>query len=173
MSNLDKLEQLKPYITKDQPFGPIDAERIDDDTLALLFEKQNRVYKAFRSRPSIVMGRRGSGKTAYLRSVYFQKQYQYYAEIMTAAVVEHISSVIQDISTDINVERVSELWEKTLWTCVLIEIRKDHPLPVSENLGIIDEYLGKMGILKGDSLKTAIWKLESLYRKVMEANPKN
>ena len=68
------LDAIKPYITKDEPFGPIDAFDIDPQdkkVLGFLFEKQNNIYKSLRNRPSIIMGRRGSGKTAYLRTVYF------------------------------------------------------------------------------------------------------
>src|SRR5688572_28210648 len=100
---MSQLDLLKPYITKDQPFGPIDSIKIDCtdiEVLSLLFEKQSRVYKSFRGRPSIIMGRRGSGKTSYLRSVYFEDQYHYYAEIMTANVLEHISRIVQDMSKD-------------------------------------------------------------------------
>ena len=55
---MSKLNLLKPYITKEQPFGPIDSYEIGQDdieVLKLLFEKQNRIYKSFRDRPSIIM----------------------------------------------------------------------------------------------------------------------
>jgi len=171
---MSDLKLLEPYITKDQPFGPIDSAKIKEyAVLDLLFEKQSRVYRSFKSRPSIIMGRRGSGKTSYLKSVYFQDQYQYFAEVMTATVVEHISRIVQEISGEnVYVESISNLWEKTLWTCVLTEIHKRN-FPTSKNSDVVDEYLERMGIQNDDSIDTVLWKLESLYREVMETNPKN
>ena len=72
------LNTIRPYITKDEPFGPIDSGDIDSSdlkALLMLFEKHNLIYKNLHSRPSIIIGRRGSGKTYYLRSVFFDKQY--------------------------------------------------------------------------------------------------
>ena len=142
---MSKLDLIKPYITEDQPFGPIDSYEIgsaDIDVLRLLFEKQNRIYKkSLRDRPSIIMGRRGSGKTSYLRSVYFGDQYDYYVDITTANVLEHITRVVQDMSSDtVFTETLWKLWEKTLWTCVLTQMR-NNSLPISGDLNVIDEYI--------------------------------
>jgi hypothetical protein len=68
------LNSIRPYITKDEPFGPIDSidiESNDVKAIQYLFEKHNWIYKNLRNRPSIIMGRRGAGKTHYLRSVFF------------------------------------------------------------------------------------------------------
>ena len=58
---------IRPYITKDEPFGPIDSGDIDLSdlkALLMLFEKHNWGYKNLHSRPSIIIGRRGSGRTS-------------------------------------------------------------------------------------------------------------
>jgi hypothetical protein len=57
---------IRPYITKDEPFGPIDSGDIDSKDLKamlMLFEKHNWIYKNLRSRPSIIIGRRGKPST--------------------------------------------------------------------------------------------------------------
>ena len=173
---MSKLDLLKPYITKDEPFGPIDAYEIgstDIEVLKLLFEKQNRTYKSFRNRPSIIMGRRGSGKTSYLRSVYFDDQYDDYVEIPTANVLEHIASVVQDLSSDtVFTETLWKLWEKTLWTCALAQIRNKSQ-SVTGELMVIDEYLKRMEINNGETSDSVLWKLAGLYKGVVENNPKN
>lgn len=179
---MSKLDLLRPYINKDEPFGPIDAYQIgstdivgptDIEALRLLFEKQNRVYKSFRDRPSIIMGRRGSGKTSYLRSVYFGDQYDYYVNITTENILEHISTVIHDLSSDtVYTEAIWKLWEKTLWTCVLTEL-SNKSIPVSGGLIAIDKYLELLNIKNGDSVDTVLWKLAGLNREVIEANSKN
>jgi hypothetical protein len=173
---MSNLALLKPYITKDEPFGPIDSYQIapaDIEVLKLLFEKQNRIYKSFRNRPSIIMGRRGSGKTSYLRSVYFDDQYSDYVEISTANVLEHITSVVQDVSTDtVFTETLWKLWEKTLWTCALTQFR-NKSLPVSGDMNVIDAYLKSMNVEIGDSVDTVLWKLAGFYREIVKTDPKN
>ena len=84
------LKFIRPYITNDEPFGPIDSGDIDISDLSallMLFEKHNWIYKNLHSRPSIIIGRRGSGKTYYLRSVFFDNQYDYFVEIRTPRVL--------------------------------------------------------------------------------------
>ena len=44
---------IRPYITKDEPFGPIDSGDIDSTdlkALLMLFETHNWIYKNLRSR---------------------------------------------------------------------------------------------------------------------------
>lgn len=173
---MSQLILLKPYITEEQPFGPIDSYEIgqnDIEVLKLLFEKQNRIYKSFRDRPSIIMGRRGSGKTSYLRSVYFGKQYDDYIEIPTDNVLDNIAGIVQDLSKDaVFTETLWKLWEKTLWTCALAHIY-NNPLLISGKLSAVNEYLQAMEIKNSDSINSILWKLFDLYRKVVENNPKN
>lgn len=176
MSNLNALQ---PYITRDEPFGPIDSYQIgstDIDVLKLLFEKQNRTYKSFRNRPSIILGRRGAGKTSYLRSVYFDNQYADTVEIPTANILEHITSVVQDLSGDtVYTETLWGLWEKTLWTCVLSHYR-NASIPVAGVTGemvIIDSFLKRMNIEIGDTVDAVLLKLAGLYREIIKTDPKN
>src|SRR4030095_12934221 len=123
---------IRLYITKDEPFGPIDSGDIDSSdlkALLMLFEKQNWIYKNLRSRPSIIIGRRGSGKTYYLRSVFFDNQYDYYVEIRTPRVLVQGASAIQKMTSEVVFsEMVSELWDTILWLAVLLEIRKQSVL---------------------------------------------
>ena len=130
-------EIIRPYITKDEPFGPIDSVDIDSkdiDVMKGLFERHNWLYKNLHHRPSIIIGRKGSGKTYYLRTVFFDKQYDFYTEIRTAHVLGHISSVIQGMTKGaVFPETLAELWETILWTCVLSEIRR-HSLLSAEKL---------------------------------------
>ncbi len=173
---MTSLNLLKPYITRDEPFGPIDSYQIgstDIAVLKLLFDKQNRIYKSFRNRPSIIMGRRGSGKTSYLRSVFFDNQYADTVEIPTANILEHITSVVQDLSNDtVYTETLWHLWDKTLWTCVLAQYRNKN-LSIAGDMVIMDGFLKRMSIEIGDSVDTVLLKLASLYRDIIKTDPKN
>ena len=97
------LNTIRPYITKDEPFGPIDSVDIDSQdvkAIKLLFEQHNWIYKNLRNRPSIIMGRRGAGKTHYLRSVFFDKGYDFYTEIRTPRILSHMTRVVQKMTDD-------------------------------------------------------------------------
>lgn len=150
---------IRPYITKDEPFGPIDSGDIDSHdlkALLMLFEKHNLIYKNLRSRPSIIIGRRGSGKTYYLRSVFFDKQYDYYVEISTPRVLGQVAKAIQKLSAEVMFsEMVSELWDTILWVAVLLEMRKQ-PILRQDTLNVIDGYLDKMHVRPTDTVEDAL-----------------
>lgn len=157
------------YITKDEPFGPIDSGDIDTGdlkALLMLFEKHNWIYKNLHSRPSIIIGRRGSGKTYYLRSVFFDRQYDYYVEIRTPHVLGQVASAIQKLSSEVVFsEMVSELWDMILWIAVFLEIRK-HPLLQPNELHIIKRYLDKMGVRSADTVEDALRDVAQLLEKL-------
>jgi hypothetical protein len=169
------LDTIRPYITKDEPFGPIDSIDIDTnntDALQYLFERDNQIYRNLRNRPSIIIGRRGSGKTSYLRSVYFDKQYDFSTEIRTAKALGQIAKSIQGMTQDAMFsETISELWEPLLWISVFTEIRK-HPLLSADDLMIIETYLNKVGVngeqKKGEDILTVI---AGLYDDNSNQNP--
>jgi len=169
-------DALNKYITKDEPFGPIESGDLDSNAkvLDLLFERQNRTYKDLLHRPSIIMGRRGSGKTSYLRTVYFDKQYDFNAEIRTPDVLEKISNVIQGMARQATfTETLAELWEKVLWTCVLSEIRSKELLPFSSKLLVVGEYLDMMGIKKGDKVDDALRNLAEIFEDAKSTKSKD
>jgi hypothetical protein len=165
---------MKPYITRDEPFGPIDSTDIDlrdINALEKLFEQHNRIYKHLHHRPSIIMGRKGSGKTSYLRTVFFDKKYDFFTEIRTAHVLGHISKVIQRITGKaVFPETLAELWEMILWVCVLSEIRK-YPLLSQDKLSLVSVYLEKVGVRDTSTVDDVLWKLASIFDQVMEENP--
>ncbi|HMB24315.1 MAG TPA: hypothetical protein VKP08_15835, partial [Anaerolineales bacterium] len=117
--------------------------------------------------------RKGSGKTYYLRTVFFDKQYDYFTEIRTAHLLGHISSVIQGITTDaVFPETLAELWETILWTCVFSEIRKQ-PLLTPEKLSVVTDYLEKVGVRESNTVDDVLWKLANLFDEIMNASPRD
>jgi hypothetical protein len=161
------------YITKDEPFGPIDSGDIDSGdlkALLMLFEKHNWIYKNLHSRPSIIIGRRGSGKTYYLRSVFFDRQYDYYVEIRTPHVLGQVASAIQKLSSEVVFsEMVSELWDMILWIAVFLEIRKHPVLPPTE-LHVIKRYLDKIGVRNADTVEDALQDVAQMLERVAGKN---
>lgn len=170
---MSELSLLHDYISKDEPFGPIDVGDVDVEARKLLFDKQNRIYRSFRDRPSIIMGRRGSGKTSYLHSAHFDDRYSDRIEISTADLLTEIDSVVQALNgNSVFTETMAKLWEKTLWTCALAQIGKDSLTHAAE-IRIVDEYLKSININHDDSLGAVIGKLAGIYRSAVEANPQS
>lgn len=169
------LNTIRPYITKDEPFGPIDSGDIDANdiqALKLLFEQHNWIYKNLRNRPSIIIGRRGSGKTYYLRSVFFDQQYDFYVEIRTARVLGYIARVIQRMTKEVVFpEMVSELWDTILWIAVFSEIRK-YPVISPDDLNLINAYLDKMRVLDTDDVEDVLWNVAAMLEDIMNKNPR-
>jgi len=170
-------EVLKPYITKDEPFGPIDSADIDIrdvEVLEKLFEQHNWVYRNMRHRPSIIMGRKGSGKTSYLRSVYFDDKYEYCTEIRTDHALTHISKVVQGLTKDDAVfpETLAELWETILWVCMFSDIR-NQALLSQDKLSLVNGYLEKVGVHDAGSVDDVLWKLARMFDEILEEESKD
>ena len=164
---------IRPYITKDEPFGPIDSGDIDSKdlkALLMLFEKHNWSYKNLHSRPSIIIGRRGSGKTHYLRSVFFDQQYDYYVEIRTPRVLGQVVNAIQKMSTEVVFsEMVSELWDTILWIAVLLEIRK-HPVLQPDDLNVVNGYLDKIHVRSRDTVDDVLRNVAEMLEQIVSKN---
>ena len=167
---------IRPYITKDEPFGPIDSGDIDSGdlkALLMLFEKHNWIYKNLHSRPSIIIGRRGSGKTHYLRSVFFDSQYDYYVEIRTPSVLGQVARAIQKMSAEVVFsESVSELWDMILWLAVLLEIRK-HPIVQPDDVNIINGYLDNFNVRASDSVEDLLRHVADMFEEIVKKNETN
>ena len=166
---------VRPYITKDEPFGPIDSGDIDSNdlqALLMLFEKHNWIYKNLPSRPSIIIGRRGAGKTHYLRSVFFdpQQRYDYHVEIRTPRVLGQVAKAIQKMSSDVIFsEMVSELWDTILWIAVLLEIRK-HAVLQPDDLNVVNGYLDKMHVRDTDLVDDVLRNVANMLEEIVSKN---
>ena len=65
--NADLAAKLKQYVRPDQPFGPPDAAEIKEpDCAAALFDWNNQAFAELLTGSDVLVGRRGSGKSALL-----------------------------------------------------------------------------------------------------------
>lgn len=164
---------LKRYITPDDPFGPIDSIDIDTadrEVLKKLFETHNQVYQGMRHRPSIIMGRRGSGKTSYLRTVYFNGDYDFIVEIRAQRVFEEITMVVHRAAKEAYVESLAELWEMMLWVCVFSELSRKPFLP-SDRLNLVNAYLAALGVRDAVSVDDVLLKLAGVLSEATREHP--
>ena len=153
-----QIELMKMYITEDEPFGPDNAAEITEpEALEILFDSHNRIYKALRKRPSIVIGRKGSGKTSYLHAAYFEKNYDYVVEIGTStAFCNVIESIEKMTKGTLFPESIAELWETVLWIAFFNGV-KDQPGIKSKKE--INAYLAKVGVRDHTSVDDVFWTL--------------
>jgi hypothetical protein len=164
---------VRPYITSDEPFGPIDSGDIDSHdlkALLMLFERHNWIYKNLHSRPSIIIGRRGSGKTHYLRSVFFDQQYDYYVEVRTPRVLGQVASAIQKMTSEVVFsEMVSELWDTILWLAVFLEIRK-HSVLQPDDLNVVNGYLDKLRVSDMETVDDVLRNVAVMLEEIVSRN---
>jgi hypothetical protein len=167
-------KDIKDYITRDEPFGPIDTVDIDDDDVDILkslFEQHNQLYRQLKSHPSIIIGRKGSGKTAYLRSVFFDKQqYAFFTEIKAYKAFNDVINVIQQITKEaLFPETVAEIWETIIWASVFSAI-KPHLKKASDKTAV-DAYLSKIGIRDEDNMDTILWTIADVLSERLKESP--
>lgn len=121
----DSIEQipeklLLKYFTAEAPLGPLNARVVTDDTvLSLLTERDLANFKGQSQRPSIVVGRRGSGKTSYLRKLGIQTPDRLFIEIRTEKTFNLLLGAIHNVIRDsISVEAVTVVWDGVFWNCL-------------------------------------------------------
>lgn len=156
-------EILKRYLTIDEPFGPIDARDIDDPkALELLFERHNKIHSALHKRPSLVIGRKGSGKTSYLNSVYFDSSYDHVVNLDTS---EAFSSVIESISTissgPVFAESVQKIWKTVIYIGLFGDLRNSLPKNYRSK-ALIDDYLAKIGLRDKGTIDDILWQITEI-----------
>jgi hypothetical protein len=122
---------LKDYFSHDQPFGPINASTITDaEAMRQLYDTENKVYAELASHPSLslIVGRRGSGKTALLRSELLRQSYAVVLELPAAESFQQVVKSIQEFPVEASpAENVSKVWHFILWVALLHEISLKFP----------------------------------------------
>ena len=122
---------IKKYVHEDFPLGPINAETIDDPYVSnILFEEHNKLYDRITERPSIVLGRKGSGKTSFLKHLLYGDKYKVSVLIDTS---EAFTKIIRSVQSTLNkdgfifAEDVAKLWNALFWLEIVYETDKIFP----------------------------------------------
>jgi hypothetical protein len=172
MLNEEERELMRGHITDDEPFGPVDAQEIESlRAREILFESHNKIYKILHKRPSIVVGRKGSGKTSYLHTVYFDRYYDYVIELSTpAAFVNIIESIEKMTKGAVFPESVADLWETVLWIGLFSQIRQKLNKR-SRATKLINDYLGKIGIREEGTLDDVLWNITEVLSEKAAGKP--
>ncbi len=147
---------ISDYITRSEPFGPIDSGEIKGvEMRERLFDRHNLLFRYLQDRPSIIMGRKGSGKTAYLNSVYFYGKYDHIVELGTSSALQKVVEAVQSCTEGIAfAETVAELWGQFLWVGVLVGLREK--ITTAEVGEAVEAYLTELHIADSQSFDEAL-----------------
>src|SRR5436190_4363117 len=131
---IDKDQILKTYFTTQQPLGDIAAlENLSDDSRLVYntyFDRDNFPIRELRRNPTMIVGRKGSGKTDALLSYRFDtkaKTDSTFPVVYFEAgdVAKAITTVINQIDDAVRsnyppptVEEVSHFWTTLFWICI-------------------------------------------------------
>jgi len=138
---------FESYFNVSFPVGPIAAlpsPNIDPDIQRLIFDTQNELYRSLNHGRTLIIGRKGSGKTSLLNSASFDADRSVIipldsgetADIFTR-VVEEISELSSDTAL---VEQVGTLWTVLIWGVIFKKV------PELNSDTIIAQYLDGFGL---------------------------
>jgi hypothetical protein len=163
----ERRKRIRKYITHARPFGPVDSSDVntnDTDEMQELFDRNNAIYRTLEGHKSVLIGRKGSGKTAYLRSTFLDAQTGILdvVQLRTASTFQEVLKALNNELAGIHfVEVIADIWETLLICGVFSEIVSRHGR--ANGLHCVADYLGKLGI-NTDQPRTADDVLWSVVR---------
>jgi len=156
MLELETAKGLRNYLNHRSPCGPVDARlfRHDETILKVLFNIYNNIYKEIEEKkPSFLIGKKGSGKTSFMRGMFLNGNKNVVIQITTDLLLESIKTIIDQITqrTMFN-ESVSKLWESIFYILIISgvdERRRGKSSDYSSDYIVTRTYLSGMGIKAG------------------------
>jgi hypothetical protein len=144
---------IADVLTDDQPFGPRDSDRLVEAGLLNaeeLFDTSNLVYKQRKGRsPTYIIGRKGAGKTAFLRG-HPDGDPRHLAVLTTDAVYADMADFLKNWAAErgvLLVKQTSQIWqalfEHAAMAQVCESIRADDPRRDAQTLY---DYIGDTGV---------------------------
>jgi hypothetical protein len=147
----ERRRRIRKYITHTRPFGPIDSSDVstaDTEEMQELFDRNNHIYRTLESHTSVLIGRKGSGKTAYLRSTFLDAQPGSIevVQLRTASTfLEVIRALNKELGAVYFVEVIADIWETLLMCGALSDVVGKY-LSKDPALRPAADYLGKLGV---------------------------
>lgn len=151
---LQPMERPNGYFTDAEPLGPTATpERMDEDGYRSLFDRENLLFSKLSvdelDGPIIVVGRRGSGKTAFLKSTHFAHPRSIVIEMVPNETFRNVVSSINHLAKISNafVEDVRDIWNYLFWITAFQETYLKHQT-MSDNVHVetIKRFLISAGI---------------------------
>jgi hypothetical protein len=131
VTDVDPFETLRKAITREQPLGPLDAGQFtwSKELLRLLYDPSNRIHRqASSSGAPYVIGRKGSGKTAFVTAPKLRPD-TVAIELPRADLYQGVYGVIDlllERRIPIFTEHAARLWRHLIWSVVLVAVAEEH-----------------------------------------------
>lgn len=154
----DLIPDIRKAFDKKKPFVPTNAADVRNPKVAeLLFDKDNKIFKAISGQPNILFGRRGSGKTAYLRSEYFLRNYDFIIELrMEGLFAKVLAEIEKNMRGAVFAESVAEIWS-TLFHVVLFDKVVHSEVMSKRDLSLARDFIAKLGVRRGKTPDDFLW----------------
>ncbi len=163
--------ELRSVLTPAEPLGPPFAERLNEypEASSLLFASQNNIYGRSALRPGILIGRRGSGKTALLQHLGQTSDHRHKIFIEAPEAFPQIIRSIRDLFAHPppTVELVEEFWDILVWACVFAAML-DGSYRDDARVQAIHDFALRVGINQSDPPEQTIEKVISVLRERMQ-----
>ena len=127
------------FVTEQTPFGPIAMDAIATRAVYRdLYSTHNEIHdEIIRRRPSFIVGRRGSGKTALMRVPLLDAR-NLLVEFTSAELFAHVLACVEELEqrgSRIFVQQVSDIWDGVVWSGLcLAAVRSDRAAFLSSDL---------------------------------------
>ncbi len=164
MSKIDP-KILEDHIDRERPFSPLNAGIVSNVSAKQeLFDSDLNLVSSYYENRNVVIGRRGSGKTAFLQSSYFTNPKDLIVEIDKSKCLGEIVLAVHGIPIGGRYpEAVSELWESVISTIVFGEAVKKYP-----ELKLTKDFLGKIGASPESNADHLSWLLLDTLRETQK-----
>lgn len=117
---------LNDLFTPLHPLGPIAADDVRDrEHIRRLFDTKLLIYDEMRQWPSAIVGRRGAGKTALLRSTLLKPDYRIVVELRPHEAFRQIIDSVQEMSKGlILIEEIATIWNLAFMHALFTEMAR-------------------------------------------------
>lgn len=138
--------ELGLFLNDQAPFGPWAAESFSGNEFVerAIFDTENAMYlEALKSRPPFIIGRRGSGKTAFMNAKRAQAG-AYTLELHTSAAFSLIDQILNhwtDIGITFYLSHVRGVWRTAIWQAVFTSLARSQETASNEDVRILQSYV--------------------------------
>lgn len=126
------LDSVHNSLTEEFPLGPIDTARISDELFKYFFIANNTPFQErLKSNPEIIIGRRGSGKTTFLKATKISDYYNKFIEIHQHIFLDSLINKIEDlrkIKKFILAEDIAFLCDELLFSYLFTKLEEENLL---------------------------------------------
>lgn len=175
LRNLEQFEKSRRHLvelfTDEQPLGPIQTPtEIDLQEFKAIFDSDNQIWKSVDTQPAIIIGRKGAGKTAFLKGLTLRQPNEIVVFLRSNNVFRTSLNIIQKLSWQrrlVFVEDIADVWRRMFWILIGVEIlRSNNRNFAAYRNGPILAYLEQFNIDIDDEY-------EPIFRKIIEAVENN